>query len=240
MFDVDLQDLDRSIGDLTAALGDSTRRGIYVTIKESDEAITAPEIAARFNIHPNVARHHLDRLKKDGFLRAATAPKAKSSGAGRPARGYRATNKQVDLKFPTRSPNLLAELLIKIINEMDAKHPVAEIAAAVGEEFGRELAGRFTPGDSASRDEAMVAVAKAMGSIGFGSEVIGTTILTNHCPFGDTATSNPAIICSLDQGIVRGLFGVMRSEADPRLTPDAAHDNCVTTTVSIKLTKAGK
>jgi predicted ArsR family transcriptional regulator len=146
----------------------------------------------------------------------------------------------VDLKFPTRSPNLLAELLINIINEMDADHPVAEIAAALGEEFGRELAERFTPEDSTSRDEAMVAVAKAMGSIGFGSEAIGTTILTNHCPFGDAVTSNPAIICSLDQGIVRGLFGVMRSDADPRLTPDPAHDNFVTTTVSIKLTKASK
>jgi predicted ArsR family transcriptional regulator len=84
---VDLQDLDRSIGDLTAALGDSTRRGIYLAIRESDGTMTAPEITTRFNIHPNVARHHLDRLKEDGFLQAATAPRPKGSGARRPARG---------------------------------------------------------------------------------------------------------------------------------------------------------
>lgn len=237
---MDLQDLDRSIGDLTAALGDSTRRGIYLAIRESTTPLTAPEIAARFNIHPNVARHHLDRLKKDGFLEPATTPRAKTSGAGRPAKAYQATNKQVDLKFPTRTPNLLAELLIKIINEMNASHPVAEIAAAVGEEFGKDLAERFAPEDGDSRGEAMLAVAKAMGSIGFGSEAVGTTILTNHCPFGDVASSNPAIICSLDQGIVRGLFGVMQAEADPQLTPDAAHANCVTTTVSIKLSSGRK
>ncbi len=195
---MDLDDLDRSIGDLTAALGDPTRRGIYLAIRESASPVTAPEIAARFNIHPNVAR-------------------------------------QVDLKFPTRSPNLLAELLIKIINELDGSHPVAEIAAAVGEDFGRELASRFAPEDAESKNEAMMAVAKAMGSIGFGSEAVGTTILTSHCPFGDVASSNPAIICSLDQGIVRGLFGVMNSKADPVLTPDAAHANCVTTTVDIQL-----
>jgi predicted ArsR family transcriptional regulator len=232
---VDLDDLDRSIGDLTAALGDPTRRGIYLAIRESASPVTAPEIAARFNIHPNVARHHLDRLKKDGFLEPVTTPRPKTSGAGRPARGYRSTNKQVDLKFPTRTPNLLAELLIKIINELDGSHPVAEIAAAVGEDFGRELAARFAPEDAESKNEAMMAVAKAMGSIGFGSEAVGTTILTSHCPFGDVASSNPAIICSLDQGIVRGLFGVMNSKADPVLTPDAAHANCVTTTVDIQL-----
>lgn len=232
---MNFDDLDRSIGDLTASLGDSTRRGIYLTIRESANPVTAPEIAARFNIHPNVARHHLDRLKKDGYLRSETSPRPKSPGAGRPARGYRSTNKQVDLKFPTRTPNLLAELLIKIINEMDGTHSVAEIAAAVGEDFGKELASRFAPEDAESRDEAMMAVAKAMGSIGFGSEAVGTTILTSHCPFGDAASSNPAIICSLDQGIVRGLFGVMNAEADPVLTPDAAHANCVTTTVDIQL-----
>ena len=67
------KDFDRALGQLTGTLGDPTRRAIYLTVRESEEPITAARISELFGIHPNVARHHLDRLVADGYLYIACA-----------------------------------------------------------------------------------------------------------------------------------------------------------------------
>ena len=84
--------LDRSIGDLTASLGDPTRRAIYIAVRQSAEPVTSSSVAEIFQLHPNVARHHLDRLAADGYLRVThRRPSGRSGpGAGRPAKCYEA------------------------------------------------------------------------------------------------------------------------------------------------------
>ena len=98
---MDLASLDEQIADLTSALGDPTRRGIYVAIRESAEPMTAGEIAELFGIHPNVARHHLDKLAADGWLVVShRRPAGKSGpGAGRPAKTYEASKKEISIHF---------------------------------------------------------------------------------------------------------------------------------------------
>jgi predicted transcriptional regulator len=50
---------------VTSAFGDPTRREIYLFVR-SNPGATATEVAARFSLHPNVARHHLERLAAVG------------------------------------------------------------------------------------------------------------------------------------------------------------------------------
>ena len=47
---------------ITSAFGDPTRRGIYLFTRESANGVTAAQVAEHFSLHPNVARHHLDKL----------------------------------------------------------------------------------------------------------------------------------------------------------------------------------
>ena len=76
---------------ITSAFGDPTRREIYLFANErsDDDAggVTAAEVAERFDLHPNVARHHLDKLAGGGYVEVATG--RTSSGAGRPSKRYR-------------------------------------------------------------------------------------------------------------------------------------------------------
>ena len=44
---------------VTAAFGDPTRREIYLYVR-SNPGTTSSEVATRFSLHPNVARHHLE------------------------------------------------------------------------------------------------------------------------------------------------------------------------------------
>ena len=51
---------------ITTAFGDPTRREIYLFAHERPDGVTASEVAERFELHPNVARHHLDKLASGG------------------------------------------------------------------------------------------------------------------------------------------------------------------------------
>src|SRR5215213_1644810 len=83
----------------TSAFGDATRRDIYLFAHDAEDGVTTAEVARRFGLHPNVARHHLDKLAAGGYLRVQVgrpaAPASPASpaqparaGAGRPSKRY--------------------------------------------------------------------------------------------------------------------------------------------------------
>ena len=99
---MDVRNLELSLDKLTATLGDPTRRSIYLRVRSSEEPLTAATIAKEFGIHPNVARHHLDRLADEGYLEVTRRRQSGKTGpgAGRPAKCYTPTDKEIDLRFP--------------------------------------------------------------------------------------------------------------------------------------------
>lgn len=229
---MDGQTLDLQIADLAASLGDATRRGIYITVREAPEAVTANQISALFDIHPNVARHHLDRLVSDGYLSVTKRrPEGRSGpGAGRPANHYSATAKEVSVQFPARRYDLLSELLVRVIEEI-APDTAGALAEKVGREYGHELAAEIGMPSDAGFEAAAQAVAKAMMGVGFDTEahIDDRMLVTSFCPFGTTATNHPEIVCRLDQGIVRGMMEYANAPTGVVVMPHAtADENCIT------------
>ena len=227
---MDISTLDSRISDLTASLGDPTRRAIYIAVRESPDPMTTSKVAALFDIHPNVARHHLDRLADDGYLKVGHQRRSGGPGAGRPAKIYEPTNKEVSVHFAPRRFEMLTEMLFKVIAELDPPN-IAEVAERVGRAYGKELAAEIGAPDDPGYDEAVQAVASAMTGLGFSvdPDIEGQRLLTSHCPFGETATNHPDVICSLDRGIVAGLFGALSVPCNPVVFPHTAlDDECVT------------
>ena len=72
---------------VTSAFGDPTRREIYLFARETDVGVTASEVAERFELHPNVARHHLDKLAAGGYV-DVFVERPLRPGAGRPSKRY--------------------------------------------------------------------------------------------------------------------------------------------------------
>jgi predicted ArsR family transcriptional regulator len=206
---MDNEAFDQQIADLAGTLGDATRRGIYVTVRESPEPVTASQIAELFDIHANVARHHLDRLVADGYLQVTRRrPSGRTGpGAGRPAKHYEPTRKNVSVQFPARRYDLLAELLLRVIERI-APDDAAAIADEIGREYGRELAAEIGFPDDSGYDTAAIAVASALTGAGFEVEARpgDHELVTRFCPFGESAENHPAIVCQLDQGLVNGLL----------------------------------
>ncbi len=126
---------------ITSAFGDPTRREIYLFANErsEDEAggVTAAEVAERFDLHPNVARHHLDKLAGGGYVEVATG--RTSAGAGRPSKRYRVTSPEMSLELPVRHDDLLVTLLSKALSRLPDAEAEA-MAEEVGIEYGKAMA----------------------------------------------------------------------------------------------------
>ncbi len=225
-----------AVSAITDAFGDPTRRGIYLFLRHQPtaEGVTAATVAAEAGVHPNVARHHLDKLAAGGYVEvlphagtggAVGAPGAPGSAgrrrAGRPSKRYVAVAADAGGELPAlRSDDLVLALLGQALARLPG--PEAEaMAEEVGATYGRSLAAGLT-GDalaagSRSLRSAMQAVAVALTAHGFAARTdtagrrgapAGTDrlrIINDHCPFGNVAIAHP-VLCAVDRGLVRGML----------------------------------
>ena len=232
-----------TVSAITDAFGDPTRRSVYLFAKErsvdrSDPepgGVTASMVAGEVGVHPNVARHHLDKLAAGGYLEVVSGRVA-GAGAGRPSKRYVVvgdpTTDSVG-EFPVRNDDLLLSLLGRALDRLP--HDEAEmIAEEVGEEYGRAMAEGLT-GDALasgrrSLRSAMRAVADALTAHGFAAHAESRNdqlrIINDHCPFGDVATDHP-VICAVDRGLVRGMLAALVDAGDGADTVDVTTESSV-------------
>ncbi len=129
---------------ITNAFGDPTRREIYLFSSEHERGVTAAEAAERFDLHPNVARHHLDKLAAGGYLEVAVDRAGAS--AGRPSKRYRAVARAA-LDVPVRTDDLVLTLLGKAL-ELLPRDAAEAMAEEVGRDYGRAMAVAMSPSDA--------------------------------------------------------------------------------------------
>jgi predicted ArsR family transcriptional regulator len=223
-----------AVAAVTSAFGDPTRRDIYLFVRERPEGATATEVAEHFELHPNVARHHLEKLAAGGYVDVDLL-RAGGGGAGRPSKHYRATGTG-ELSFPVRRDDLLVALLARLL----AVVPPGEaerVAEDVGMTYGRQLASHMSPGDGGHRSfqAALHAVADALTAHGFAAHAEAGSggalqIIAESCPFGDTAVQHP-VICAVDRGMVKGMLAGLYGDAVPSTAESKAlgDDRCITT-----------
>jgi len=197
---------DEQIETITGALGDATRRGIYVMITEAREPVSAAQIAASFDIHPNVARHHLDRLTANDYIRVSDRKPAQPT-AGRPAKRYEVTDKAVSVQYSSRKYDRLAELLTDVIERLDDGR-AHDIAEQVGHDYGRSLGAEIGVPEEDGYEIAALAVARAMMGEGLGASTVPgeNRIVAQFCPLAEDDDDRSRIIAHIDHGIVQGLL----------------------------------
>ena len=186
----------------------------------SNPGATATEVASRFSLHPNVARHHLERLASGGYV-DVTMERADGGGAGRPSKRFRAIGPDPTLDLLTRRDDLLVLLLQEAL-QMLGPQAAEGMAERVGEEYGRQLAGQMSPGDGQrSLRTAMHAIADTLTAHGFAAHAedqgTATAVVADNCPFGDAASQYP-VLCAVDRGMVKGLLAGLCGD-DPGTVP---------------------
>lgn len=220
-----------AVSAITSAFGDPTRRDIYLFARESTDGVTAAQVAARFDLHANVARHHLDKLAAGGYVEVALG--RTSTGAGRPSKRYVVRDSVMELEFPVRRDDLLGALLGRALALLP--HDEAEaLAEEVGVEYGHALADGMEPNAAQRSFQAAAgAVAEALTSHGFAARTERSgdalRIVSEHCPFGDAALEHP-VICAIDRGLVKGMLAGLHGggEAEVLLSRPGGAQHCVT------------
>lgn len=230
-------DFSSAVTAITSAFGDPTRREIYLWLRECTDGVTASDVAERFELHSNVARHHLDKLAGGGYVEVSTARLA-GSGAGRPSKRYRSIGNENPIEFAVRHDDLLVTLLGKSLALLPGD-VAARMAEEVGVEYGRSLAASMGSDETAQRSfrSALHAVADALTSRGFAAhaEKQGDElrIVAQHCPFGDAAIEHP-VICAVDRGLVKGMLSSLYGDTRPatETTQALGSETCVTVVTS--------
>jgi predicted ArsR family transcriptional regulator len=124
-----------------SSLGDATRRRIYGVVAAAPAALTREEVAAQAGIGRTLAAYHLDRLADDGLLTVTRERRTGRSGpgAGRPAKLYARSEREVTVSIPPRDYHVAARLLADAA-AADATGDTARALAGAAGRLGRELA----------------------------------------------------------------------------------------------------
>ena len=218
---------------ITSAFGDPTRREIYLFAHTSTDGVTASEVAERFSLHPNVARHHLDKLSAGGYLDIATARPA--GGAGRPSKRYRVTETDMGVEIPVRNEEVILRLLGRALEELGQTRAEA-LAEEVGIAYGVEMAEAMGTSGVTPKSvrAALHSVADALSAHGFAAHAVrdgdSLQLVAEHCPFGETPMEHP-VLCAIDRGMVRGMLSNLyagETSVDLQASRSMGHDVCVT------------
>jgi predicted ArsR family transcriptional regulator len=208
-----------AVAAVSAAFGDPTRRDIFLHVR-AHPGVTATEVATAFSLHPNVARHHLQRLVDHAYLSVETG--RRSAGAGRPSKQFFCVEEDVTLGLMQRRDDLLMRLLGEAMQRLGPEE-AERMAAHVGEEYGRSLASRMTPTEGQHTIRAaMHVVADTLTAHGFAAHAEDrgetTAVIAEQCPFGDASQTNP-VLCAVDRGMVKGLLSGLCGKASEQALP---------------------
>lgn len=216
------------------ALGTGTRASIYKRLVELGEPRTVADIADEFNLHPNVARAHLEKLAELGL---ATVGQRKHPGGGRPAKLYEAADPlatPAEPAAPASADDPAVSLLVRLLAELAERppasrsgppHPLArahEVAAAEGARLVGGAAGerRGERGDAGSGDfdagvdEVVAALGIAMPSVRVAGRQDGAVDVDGiDGAFRVLATTRPRLARALERGLLSGALAAVGAPA---------------------------
>jgi len=206
-----------------ALLAEPTRRRLYEFVLSKGVAVGRDEAARRLSISRGLAAFHLDRLAGAGLLEieyrrisGRTGP-----GAGRPAKLYRTSERQVSVSLPPTRYDLAGEILARSIEVEGptnlAAQAVRGAAADRGREIGREL------GPSVGRGSPLRRAERALADLGFEPEAQGGVIRLGTCLFPSLSRKSPDLVCGLNLALLGGLVAGLEAagvvaEPDPEPT----------------------
>jgi predicted ArsR family transcriptional regulator len=200
-----------------AALDEPTRRRLYDHVVRQSAPVSRDEAAAALGLARQTAAFHLDRLADESLLDVVYERRTGRAGpgAGRPAKLYRRSAKQVAVSLPDRRYELAGRLLAQAVEESEATgEPVRAVLHRKAEELGTHLA---------AQDEA--GVWDLLERYGFEPRREGGAITLGNCPFHALARAHTQTVCGMNLHLLRGvLHGLGDGSLTARLDPGA--DRC--------------
>lgn len=183
------------------ALADPVRRALYRFVAEQPGAVSRDQAASGVEVPRHTAKFHLDRLVDEGLLvtefrrlTGRTGP-----GAGRPAKLYRRSGREVVVSVPSRRYDLAGQVLADAVERSLAGTPMPEALDAAADAAAAAVLAQWP-----SAGDGLVA---ALAPLGYEPRETAEGICLGNCPFDRLVADHRDLVCGVNHAFVGALVG---------------------------------
>ncbi len=215
-------ELERQIAAI-ALLHDPVRRGLYRYVRGRRRDVSRDEAARALRVSRNLAAFHLDKLVAQKLLdtsyRRLTG--RRGPGAGRPAKLYRCSDRQLDFTLPPRRYALAGRLLalaITTARSAGSERTLGRVAVHVGRRAGSNARRAGRKGGRRS----IATVVDVLDAWGYEPTEPRGGIVLGNCPFDALAKACRPLVCKMNLALLRGVLkgvGARNLKAELRPQP---------------------
>jgi predicted ArsR family transcriptional regulator len=212
---VDHDDLNARL-EQVAVFGEPVRRALYRYVIAQAQPVSRDQAAVGVGTARHVAKFHLDKLADDGFLDVdyARPPGRGGPGAGRPAKLYKRSSRELAVSLPERRYDLAASLLAEAItrsqrNAVPVRDALQQAATERGRALGSEV--RERAGSSPSPSVTLAAIHNVLDGHGYEPRTGEHGLTLNNCPFHALAQESTELVCGMNFDLLRGLVATQHN-----------------------------
>ncbi len=225
------EDLERQVAGV-GALAEPARRALYAFVCSQPGPVSREQAAEHTGLALHSVKFHLDRLVEEHLLDVEFRRLSGRSGpgAGRPAKLYRRSDRQLSVSIPARRYDLAGDVLAEAVDRSVREGvPVQDAVRTCALAHGRRLGAAAVADLDASEQER---IARVLAGCGYEPRVVGGEVVLANCPFDRLARDHTALVCGLNLALVEGaLQGLGCTTLQAALDPLPGRC-CVTTRVA--------
>ncbi len=216
------RELEQQIAGL-AALEEPVRRSLYFYVAHRQGEVGRDEAAKAVGVSRALAAFHLDRLAAEGLLDTGFRRLSGRGGpgAGRPAKLYRRSSRQLEVSLPQRSYELAARVLAGAMGALGARRTggaLRKTARAIGEGIGVDA--RARAGKRPGRKRLFAGAMAALAAQGYEPEPVAREIRLRNCPFHALVGEQKELVCGMNLALIEGVVaGLELPGVKPVLAP---------------------
>jgi predicted ArsR family transcriptional regulator len=203
-----------------AVLEEPTRRRLYEYVVSRPGPVSRDDAASALGLARTTAAFHLDKLTEEGLLDTCYERRTGRTGpgAGRPAKLYHRSDREIEITLPERQYAVAGHLLATAIQDAETtnltpREAVNRRAHEYGEALGRTARDR-------GEGDLLVQVLEAHG---FEPRPDADGIALANCPFRRLAKDHPQLVCGMNLHLVAGLLTSLDAPLQAELAPTPGH-----------------
>lgn len=191
-----------------AELDEPVRRSLYLFVADRPGDVSREEAARAVGISRTLAGFHLDRLADAGLLETSfrrltgrTGP-----GAGRPAKLYRRSSRQLEVTLPERRYALAASILataMDLSSSPQTRRALRTSARRLGRRIGEES--KVRAGSRPGRNHLLDGTVAALAANGYEPERLAGEICLRNCPFHALVSEHQELVCGMNLALMQGV-----------------------------------
>lgn len=211
-----------------AALNDPLRLALYEYVTGQTGPVSRDQAAEAMGVGREMAAFHLDRLADQGLLDVAFRRLSgkQGPGAGRPAKLYRRSAREVQVSLPPRHYELAARLFAEALATPNPAKALTKVARAFGESLGARARQRAGPRIGTHRP--LENAAGILENHGYQPAITDGQITLRNCPFDALAQDYRNVVCAMNRALIDGLVTGLRAHDLTTVLQPQAGQCCVT------------